>query len=133
MLNVSKRLFVLAAGSLFWAALASGSTFDDGDAARGKDVYAQCIACHSLDRHRTGPKHCGLIGRKAGAAVGFDYSQAMRASEVIWSAQTLDNFLFAPLAFMPGTKMGVAGVKNDADRWDLIAYLIAMNEQQECE
>jgi len=104
-----------------------------GDAARGKAVYAQCLGCHSPDRHRTGPKHCGLIGRKSGTASGYEYSKAMQQANVVWSAQTLDHFLFAPLSFIPGTKMGVAGIKNAKSRRDLIAYLIVINEQPGCD
>ena len=48
------------------AAHAGEDTRLEGDAVRGKAVYAQCMGCHSPERHRTGPKHCGLIGRKAG-------------------------------------------------------------------
>ncbi|WP_421864266.1 c-type cytochrome [Motiliproteus sp.] len=103
-----------------------------GDARHGKQLYAQCVGCHSPERHRTGPKHCGLIGRQAGAAAGFDYSKSMRESKLIWSVRTLDSFLFSPLGYIPGTNMGIAGIKDDHDRSDLIAYLIAMNQWSEC-
>ena len=103
-----------------------------GDPVRGEVVYAQYIACHSPARHRTGPKLCGLVGRKAGTAKGYEYSKAMLQAGVVWSAQTLDEFLYAPLVFIPGTSMGIAGIKKDADRRDLIAYLIVINGQHEC-
>lgn len=103
-----------------------------GDSVRGKALYAQCMGCHSLDRHRTGPKHCGLIDRKAGTAVGYEYSKAMQEIDLFWSAQNLDQFLYAPLAFIPGTTMGIAGIKKHDDRRDLIAYLAAINAQVEC-
>lgn len=113
-------------------AQAGGADVPLGNPVRGKVIYAQCMGCHSPDRHRTGPKHCGLIGRKAGTAAGYEYSKAMQTVGVIWSAKMLDQFLDAPLDFVPGTSMGIAGIKNDDDRRDLIAYLVAINEQAEC-
>lgn len=104
----------------------------EGDWVRGKAVYEQCIGCHSPDRHRTGPRRCGLNGRKAGTAAGYEYSKAMQQTNVTWTAQALDHFLHAPLDFIPGTSMGITGIKKDNDRWDLIAYLIAINGQDEC-
>ncbi len=94
-----------------------------GDPARGEAVYARCFACHSLDADRTGPRHCGLLGRRAGSVPGFDYSPAMRASGLVWNAKTLDRFLADPVGTVPGTSMGYAGIKDARERADLIAYL----------
>lgn len=95
----------------------------DGDPARGAEVYQRCIACHSLDRNRTGPKHCGIFGRAAGDVPGYRYSAALADSGIIWNAESLDRFLENPLGAVPGTRMGYAGVKDPRDRADLIAYL----------
>jgi cytochrome c len=94
-----------------------------GDATRGEEIYQRCIACHALDRNRTGPKHCGLFGRRAGSVPDFPYSQAMRKSGIVWDEASLDRFLESPLKAVPGTKMGYAGVKDAKERADLIAYL----------
>lgn len=102
---------------------AVGAAPPTGDGAHGKKVYERCAACHSLERHRTGPKHCGLIGRRAGSAPGFKYSAAMIESKIVWNRETLDRFLQDPLTTVPGTTMGYAGVKNPRDRSDLIAFL----------
>src|SRR3546814_21052582 len=59
-----------------------GDTF--GDPGRGAAIYERCQACHSLERNRTGPKHCGLIGRPAGTVDGFrGYSAALRESGIV--------------------------------------------------
>jgi cytochrome c len=105
-------------GALLVAALAAG------DAAAGEAVYSRCLGCHSLAQHRTGPKHCGLFGRKAGSAPGFgEYSLAMKRSKIVWNDKTLDRFLASPLKAVPGTTMTYAGVADAKERADLIAYL----------
>jgi cytochrome c len=102
-----------------------------GDAKRGEEVYSRCMACHSLERNRTGPKHCGLFGRRAGSAPGFSYSPAMRNSGLVWNEKTLDAFIANPLRAVPGTAMGYAGVSDPGERADLIAYLKAANQSKE--
>jgi cytochrome c len=98
----------------------------DGDPRRGEKIYERCIACHSLDRDRTGPRHEGLIGRRVGSVPGFSYSPAMKkagAAGMAWDEATLDRFLENPMKAIPGTRMGYAGVKNPQERADLIAFL----------
>ena len=99
------------------------SSQSDGDPVRGEMVYGRCAACHSLEYNRTGPLHCGIIGRRAGTVDGFSYSEAMRASDIVWSRTTLDRFLESPVSMVPGTTMGYAGISEARDRLDLIAYL----------
>ena len=95
----------------------------DGDPQRGGQIYQRCLACHSLEYNRSGPKHCGLFGRQAGTLPGYAYSKAMKASGIIWNELSLDRFLENPLKTLPGTKMAYAGVKDPQERADLIAYL----------
>jgi cytochrome c len=97
-----------------------------GDPARGEKIYERCQACHSIERDRTGPHHAGLFGRRAGSVPGFQYSPAMKkagAAGLVWNDDTLDKFLKAPTKFIPGTRMGYAGIKDDQERADLLAYL----------
>jgi cytochrome c len=94
-----------------------------GDPARGEAVYARCLACHALAYHRTGPKHCGLFGRRAGRAPGFHYSPAMAQADFVWDEETLDRFLRDPTGTVPGTSMGYAGIADGQERADLIAWL----------
>ena len=116
-----------AVGLLFATALlGSAATWAaDGDLARGEAVYQRCLACHSLEHNRVGPRHCGLFGRRAGSLPGYAYSTAMKKYGVTWNDETLDHFLQNPLQAVPGTKMGYAGVKDAGERADLIAYLKA--------
>ena len=95
----------------------------DGDPAKGEEIYKRCQGCHSIDRNRIGPMHKGLFGRPAGTVPGFSYSDAMKNSGIVWSEQTLDQFLQGPRKMVPGTKMTYAGVPDPQERADLIAYL----------
>jgi cytochrome c len=113
------RHAALAVSLAVWPALALAA----GDPARGEKIYERCAACHSLATDRTGPHHCGLLGRKAGTVPGFDYSKAMRESRITWNERTLDRFLANPLKAVPGTSMGYAGIPDAGERRDLIAYL----------
>ena len=106
-------------------AAAAAAASPAGDAGRGAAIYERCHACHSLERNRTGPKHCGLIGRPAGGLAGFSYSQALQDSGILWDAASLDRFLADPVGTVPGTRMGYAGVKDPRERADLIAVLAA--------
>ena len=104
-------------GAILLAALAAG------DPARGEQLYARCAACHALAYDRVGPRHCGLLGRRAGGVAGFEYSPAMKRSGLVWNDKTLDRFLADPLKTVPGTTMTYAGVQDPGERADLIADL----------
>lgn len=110
---------------LLWMAalLPAVPTVQAADAGRGEELYeARCGACHALDAHRVGPLHRGVVGRRAGTVPGYAYSEALRRSKVVWSAETLDRWLADPERFVRGQKMGYR-VENAADRADLIAFL----------
>lgn len=123
---VPAAMFALAASSLGMVAQAAP------DAARGEQLYVRCAACHALAFDRVGPRHCGLLGRRAGSVPGFDYSPAMKKSGIVWTEKTLDRFLTQPLVMVPGTAMTYAGVPEASDRADLIAYLKAANAGALC-
>jgi len=103
-----------------------------GDAKAGEAIYARCAACHALPYDRTGPRHCGLIGRRAGTVKDFPYSDAMKRSNITWTEKSLDVFLADPVKVVPGTTMGYAGVKDSKERADLIAYLKQANNSPDC-
>lgn len=103
-----------------------------GSASAGEAIYTRCLACHALAYDRTGPRHCGLFGRRAGSVTGFAYSAAMKRSRIVWNDQTLDRFLANPLQAVPGTAMGYAGITDRKERADLIAYLRQANRSALC-
>jgi cytochrome c len=114
------------------APAASNNAALEGDPKNGEAIYARCLACHALAYDRTGPRHCGLFGRRAGTVKGFAYSEAMKRAKIVWNEKTLDRFLADPLKTVPGTAMGYAGVTDRKERADLIAYLKQANESPQC-
>jgi cytochrome c len=93
-----------------------------GDPARGKELYQGCNACHSIDENDIGPRHKGVVGRKAGSLTDYNYSPALKSSGLTWDATTLDRWLTNPSALVPGTKMYFK-LESPKDRADVIAYL----------
>ena len=94
-----------------------------GDIDAGLALYqTRCAACHSLDYNGVGPAHRGVFGRQAAQAPGFAYSDALKASHVVWDEGSLDQWLADPEKLVPGQRMGF-NVPEAAARRDLIAYL----------
>ncbi len=125
-------LFILLPLMVVISGASASEQVGTGNADKGELVYARCKACHSLRRNRTGPKHCGLFGRKAGSVKDFDYSDAMSRSNIVWNLKTLDAFLASPFKMIPGTSMGYGGVWNLKERSDLIAYLQQASRSSGC-
>lgn len=92
--------------------------------APGEALYARrCGACHSLDKNRVGPRHRNLAGREAGSLPDYNYSPALAASDLIWSAVTLERWLRDPEALIPGQRMGYR-LGNAEERAAIIAFLL---------
>jgi len=118
---------VAAACGLIAAGMARADSLPNsppGDSAHGKTVYQVCMACHSLDEDDVGPRHRGVVGRRAGSVPGYAYSPALRSSDLVWDRNNLDRWLTNPQALVPGTKMFFA-MPSAQDRADVIAYLAA--------
>lgn len=97
----------------------------EGDVAAGEKVFKKCKACHVIDseKNRLGPHLIGLFGRAAGSVDGFKYSKAMTDSGITWDETTLDAYLADPKGYVPKNKMAFPGLKKEADRVNVIAYL----------
>ena len=100
------------------------------NAQAGQQVFRQqCGICHDVapGKNRIGPSLFGIVGRKAGSEAGFTYSDGNKNSGLTWDEATLDKYLADPRGTIPGTKMTYAGVKNEQQRKDLIAYLATLH------
>ena len=115
---------VIAAGL---AATAGTAAAQSGEASRGQRVFnTQCRACHTLEKDgasTTGPNLHGVFGRKAGTGGGYESSDAMKKSGIVWDEATLAEYNRDPKGKVPGTKMLFNGVKNPGQLADLVAYL----------
>ena len=118
-----------------------------GDAAEGRTVFFnRCVHCHEplsfigltqdeLSRYDDsipadakevtwrGPSLSKLFGKKAASVPDYQYSDAMKAANVIWNEDTLQLFLLRPAAFIPDNKMHFNGLKREGEMENLIAYL----------
>ena len=113
--------------SIAAVALSASATFaQDGNAEAGEDVFKKCRACHDVGpdaKNKVGPMLNGLIGRKSGTIEGFAYSDANKNAAVTWDDATFLKYIEAPRTFMPGNKMAFAGLKDEQDRKDVLAYI----------
>ncbi len=119
-----RGLKVLAAAAFVTAGFAS-TALADGDAVKGKKVFAKCMACHAVEagKNKVGPTLHGIIGRKAGTVEGFTYSDAMKNAGITWNEAELDKYLTNPKKDIPGNKMAFPGLPKPDDRANVIAYL----------
>ncbi|KAF8630791.1 hypothetical protein AX15_002721 [Amanita polypyramis BW_CC] len=101
--------------------------YSPGDAAKGASLFkTRCAQCHTLgagEPHKVGPNLHGVFGRKTGQGEGFSYTAANVNKGIVWTEETLFEYLENPKKYIPGTKMAFAGLKKDKDRNDLITHL----------
>jgi cytochrome c len=116
------RLTVLVAAAFL---IGVGHASAAGDPEAGKKVFNKCAACHSVEagKNKVGPSLFGIVGRKAGTDPTYKYSDNMKNSGLTWDEKTLDAYLEKPQEMVKGSKMAFAGLKDPADRANVIAYL----------
>lgn len=112
--------------------VAGSSAHAAGDAKRGADLFADnCGDCHSTKEggpNRKGPNLFGVVGRKSGTVPGFDYSEANKAKDWIWTPERLEPYLAAPKTVVPGTIMKFKGDPDPQERADIIAFLLTLHK-----
>jgi cytochrome c len=97
-----------------------------GNAEAGQALFnRQCMICHSVQagQNKIGPSLAGILGRHSAEAPKFNYSPALKEANKNWDAASLDSYLADPRGYIPGARMIYAGLKDAAQRADLIAYL----------
>ncbi len=110
----------------------AGSGLAEGDAAAGEKIFKKCKACHQVGdgaKNRIGPVLNGIVGNEIASVEGFEkkYSkafQAKKAEGLVWTEEVLDAYLTKPKKYIKGTKMSFPGLKTEAQRADVIAYLL---------
>lgn len=97
----------------------------------GAKAARKCAVCHSFDKggpNKVGPHLWGIVGGDVASSAGFSYSAALKGVGGKWDFEHLNKFLHNPKGTVPGTKMAFAGIKNDAERAAVIAYLRSLSD-----
>ncbi len=116
------KALVIAAAFL----AASAGTVLAQDVEKGQRSFNKCLPCHSIGpgaQNKIGPVLNGLDGRKSGSVPNFSYSDANKNSGIVWNEEKFKQYIKAPQAMIPGTKMIFAGISNPQEINDLWAYL----------
>lgn len=123
MATKSKKVMISAA--LGAAIIGASGHVVAGDAVQGEKVFKKCAACHSIEegKRKIGPSLYGVLGRTSGTLDGFRYSKAMQSAGIVWTEETISEYLANPRAYIKGNRMAFVGLKKPEDRADVIAYL----------
>jgi cytochrome c len=93
----------------------------------GAQVFRACVACHSLTTdagNRAGPSLHGLFGRRIATLPGYNFSEALKRLDIVWTPDTVAKlFEDGPAAYTPGTKMPDQRIGAPADRAALVSFL----------
>ncbi len=104
------------------------------DPSAGERVARRCVSCHSFDAggaNGTGPALYGVMGRDVAELDGFNYSSAMQEyaeGGTEWMYQNMYDYLENPRGYVPGTAMSFAGLRQEEDRINIIAYMRAQDD-----
>ncbi len=93
---------------------------------RGAQVAKQCEACHNFQEGqgpKVGPGLYGVVGRPVASMSGYNYTAALKKLGGNWTFDALNKWLTKPSADAPGTAMTFAGLSNEKQRADVVAYL----------
>ena len=116
----------LGAAMVVVLVMAAGGALAAGDPKEGEAIFKkQCAVCHTTEegKNKIGPSLHGVVGRHSASVTNFAYSDAMKKADKTWDEKTLDTYLANPKDLVPGTKMVFVGLKKEADRQNVIAYL----------
>jgi cytochrome c len=86
-----------------------------------------CVACHTFNEGghaAVGPNLYGIVAGPHDHESGFNYSDALQKfKDQPWTYEALNEWLFKPSQYAPGTRMTFAGIPSAKDRANVIAYL----------
>ena len=101
--------------------------YNAADLSNGETNFGLCRSCHTINAggpNMTGPNLHGVFGTKAGTNnKDYKYSDVLKGAGFHWDLTHLDQWLADPKAYLKGTKMTFAGIKDAEDRRDVVAYV----------
>jgi cytochrome c len=93
----------------------------------GARVFRACAACHALgpdQANRAGPSLHGIFGRRIASLPGYNYSEALKHLDIVWTPETLAKlFEIGPARYTPGTNMPEQRIGSREDRDALVLFL----------
>jgi cytochrome c len=104
------------------------------DVDHGAQIAKQCMACHNFAKggpNLVGPNLWGVVGGPHDHKPDYAYSDALEKFPGKWDYESINKFITKPTAYVPGTKMGFAGLKKPEDRADVIAWLRLQSDSPE--
>lgn len=110
-----------------------GALLMAADVSAGERVFRRCSSCHTAEQggaNGTGPALWDVMGRAVASVDGFNYSGAFQEyaeGGTVWGYENMSNFLENPRQYIPGTAMSFAGLRNQEDRINIIAYLRSLS------
>ncbi len=73
---------------------------------------------------KAGPTLHRLFGRRIASLPGYNYSEALKALDIVWTPETVARlFEIGPMQYTPGTKMPEQTIGSAEDRAALVAFL----------
>jgi len=97
------------------------------DYKQGRKAFQQrCSACHTLADGGSaivGPNLYGIFDKQA-ASGEFAYSDAFKNSGIVWTAETMGEFVADPNTMVPGNRMGIPEGVPEQDRVAIVAFMM---------
>ena len=96
----------------------------------GQQLFdAECRRCHAVEPSDPsyGPPLEHVLGRQAGTYEGYDYSEALAGSGIVWTQAALRAWMEDNDGFMPGTKMRHVGIDDRTVQDFILSYLTSIS------
>jgi cytochrome c len=129
------RASILQIAVFFSAVLCEPDPSQAQDLADARKLFeATCTPCHNYEKGGQPDMYgqtlnlYGVVGRKAASVAGFEYSEDLRKSGIVWNEATIDKFISAPKKFFPGTRMELPGVDDEKARSTIIRFLGSLSQ-----
>ena len=101
----------------------------------GRKLFeSSCTPCHNYEKGGEPDMYgqtlnlYGVVGRKAASVAGFEYSEDLRKSGIVWSEANIDTFITLPKKLFPGTRMELPGVEDEKTRRDIVRFLGSLSQ-----